>query len=88
MGVDVEHCVAFGKPDARASSEAYFLSGRSSMDETLAFWEDTVGAALGTGGFAFERSVGEMTWALRTLPGRKDLFDYESRLNRFMPRYP
>jgi hypothetical protein len=29
-----------------------------------------------------------MTWALRQMPGVEELVGYESRLNRFLPRYP
>jgi len=40
------------------------------------------------GEFGFARAVGEMTWALRQPPGVDELVTYESRLNRFLPRYP
>jgi hypothetical protein len=87
-GIDVEGCVASHQLDLRKSSEAYFPSGRFSTDEMIAFWDESVGAAMSGGLFPFARSAGEMTWALRELPGVQELIDYESELNRFMPRYP
>ncbi len=53
----------------------------------LDFWDVTVGGAM-AGGFGFARAVGEMTWALRQLPGVDELVGYEARLNKFLPRYP
>jgi hypothetical protein len=40
------------------------------------------------GGFTFTRAAGEMTWALKQMPGVDELVGYEARLNRFLPRYP
>ena len=73
--------------DVRRSSETYLLDGRFSINRMLDFWDVTVGGAV-AGGFSFARAVGEMTWALRQMPGVEDLVRYESELNRFLPRYP
>ncbi len=53
----------------------------------LDFWDLSIGGAM-AGGFGFARAVGEMTWALRQLPGVEELVGYEARLNKFLPRYP
>jgi hypothetical protein len=54
----------------------------------IAFWDTAVAGAVSDGSFQFARSVGEMTWSLRDMPGVDELARYESELNRFMPRYP
>ena len=39
-------------------------------------------------GYSFYRLVGEMTWALRNVPGVEHLVGYESELNRVTSSYP
>jgi hypothetical protein len=34
------------------------------------------------------RAAGEMTWALRQMPGVEELIGYEAKLNKFLPKYP
>jgi sugar diacid utilization regulator len=59
-----------------------------STKHMLEFWDESVVAALADGRCSLVRAAGEMTWALRDLPGSEELFGYESELNRFLPRYP
>lgn len=73
--------------DVHVSKDTYLLGGRFSTAAMLAFWDGAIGAAI-AGGYPFSRAVGEMTWALRQLPGVEELVGYESELNDFMPRYP
>jgi hypothetical protein len=87
-GIDVDGCVAAHQLDLRASTDAYLRSGRFSTGEMMEFWNESIGTAMSGGTFDFARSVGEMTWALRDMPGVEELVGYESELNRFMPRYP
>jgi hypothetical protein len=86
--VDVDGCIASQQFELRPSSEAYLPEGSFSTGDMLEFWNASVGAALGEGGYTFARAVGEMTWALRDAPGVEELVGYESELNRFMPKYP
>ena len=86
--IDVDGCIASQQFDFRPSSEAYLPEGSFSTGDMLEFWNASVGAALGEGGYTFARAVGEMTWALRDAPGVEELVGYESELNRFMPKYP
>jgi MEDS: MEthanogen/methylotroph, DcmR Sensory domain len=67
---------------------AYLASGEFVADRMLEFWDHNVHSALQEGAYRFVRSAGEMTWALRDLPGVDQLVAYESELNRFLPRYP
>lgn len=79
-----------GEPDqldVRNSRDTYLLGGSFSTTAMLAFWDAVVGGAI-QDGYVFARAVGEMTWALRQLPGVEELLGYESELNDFLPRYP
>jgi len=86
--VDIETRLLTGQLELLSSDTAYFPEGGFSADRMLEFWECNVGRAVGPGGFSFVRSVGEMTWALRDIPGVDQLVGYEARLNRFVRRYP
>jgi MEDS: MEthanogen/methylotroph, DcmR Sensory domain len=85
---DVDGCLEREQLEVRSSTDAYLRSGRFSTGEMLDFWQESVSAALVEGPFSFTRSVGEMTWALRDVPGVEELMGYESELNRFLPQYP
>lgn len=87
-GLDIEVSMRTGQLDLLCSDRAYLPSGYFAPDEMLEFWERGVGAAVRQAGYTFVRAAGEMTWALRDLPGVEHLVTYEARLNRFLPRYP
>lgn len=70
------------------SEDSYLLGGEFSPEDMLAFWEGGASAAVVDEGYPFLRAVGEMTWALRDLPGVELLVAYEAELNRFLPKYP
>lgn len=86
--LDVRSHLASHQIDLLSSRQTYLRQGRFSTQTMLEFWDESVGAALRDRGFAFARAVGEMTWALRDMPGVAQLVSYESELNRFLPRYP
>jgi hypothetical protein len=88
LGPDVDRSLRSGQFDLMCSDTAYVPCGYFAVEEMLGFWEHGVGDAVRQAGYAFVRAVGEMTWALRDLPGVQDLVTYEARLNRFLPRYP
>lgn len=90
LAADVEVTVPPGSDqiEVLTSSESYLRGGAFSLPEMLAFWSVRVGSSLGPQGYSFARSLGEMTWALRDLPGVEDLVAYEAELNDFLPRYP
>lgn len=86
--LDLRHPLASHQIDLFSSRQTYLRRGMFSTQVMLDFWEEAVGAALSSRDFPFARAVGEMTWALRDLPGVEELVSYESELNRFLPRYP
>ena len=76
-----------GQLDVHVAQETYLHGGRFSTSAMLDFWDAAVGAAMESG-FRFSRAVGEMTWALRQMPGVDELVGYEAELNNFLPRFP
>ena len=74
--------------DVLASRQTYLRGGTFCTERMIQFWDEAVGGALRDPGFSFARSVGEMTWAMRDMPGVAELVGYESELNRFLPQYP
>ena len=89
LGVDVDLApfLARHQLDVRWAAEAFPRGGSFSTDMVVEFWDHAIQEAL-SGGFSFARGAGEMTWALHLLPDIKELALFESRLNRFLPRYP
>lgn len=87
-GLDPELARRTGQLDLMCSDSAYLPKGYFSVADMLAFWERGVGQAVREAGYTFVRAAGEMTWALRDLPGVEQLVTYEARLNLFRPRYP
>jgi hypothetical protein len=85
--VDLTGCLGRQQLQVERSQDTYLSGGRFSTEAMLDFWERSVGGALASG-YGFARAVGEMTWALRQMPGVEELVGYESRLNRYLPRYP
>jgi hypothetical protein len=86
--IDIQDALAREQLEVQSSTDAYLRSGHFSTTEMLDFWDESVSAAVGEGRFGFARSVGEMTWALRDMPGVEELVGYESELNRFLPKHP
>jgi hypothetical protein len=87
-GLDDTDQISSDQLDVQRSTDTYLLDGHFSTDRMIRFWDAAVGAAMSGDRFHFARSVGEMTWSLRDMPGVDELAGYESELNRFMPRYP
>jgi hypothetical protein len=86
--VDLELSRRTGQLDLLCSKAAYLAGDYFAVQEMIDFWDEGIGKAVKRDGFEFVRSVGEMTWALRDLPGVELLLTYEAKLNEFLPRYP
>lgn len=85
---DLRPPLASHQLEVLSSRQTYLRDGAFSTRTMIDFWDRSVGTALRDPGFTFARAVGEMTWALRDLPGVAELVTYESELNRFLPQYP
>ena len=89
LGVDVDLApfLARHQLDVSWAAEAFPRGGSFSTDMVVEFWDHAIQEAL-SGGFSFARGAAEMTWALHLLSDIKELVLFESRFNRFLPRYP
>ena len=76
-----------GQLDVHLPESTYLADGEFTTSDMLTFWtENMIKAEIE--GYSFCRLVGEMTWALRNVPGVEHLVGYESELNRVTSSYP
>ena len=76
-----------GQLDIHLPESTYLAGGGFTTSDMLTFWtENMIKAEIE--GYSFCRLVGEMTWALRNVPGVEHLVGYESELNRVTSSYP
>lgn len=71
-----------------SSADSYLTDGHFSTTKMIAWLTENVGRAVHEEGYPVARAAGEMTWALRSLPGVDELCAYESELNRYLPSFP
>lgn len=69
------------------AEDGYLSNGKFSSQATLAkiqtFFENSISA-----GYRGARGTGEMSWALRGVPGVEDVMEYEARLTGLLECYP
>lgn len=82
--LDVEAYLASGQLVILSSDDVYMHQGIFDPDRLIALFEEETDRALAEG-YPALRITGEMTWALRGLPGCERLIEYEARLNKFFP---
>lgn len=83
-GVDVEQYREVGQLNILSADEAYLREGVFDPDGMISLLKNETEHAL-TEGYPALRVTGEMTWALRGLPGSEWLIEYEAKLNEFFP---
>jgi PAS domain S-box-containing protein len=83
-GVDVEACLERGQFAILSRDEAYMREGVFDPEQMIALLRAETERALAEG-YPALRVTGEMTWALRGLPGSERLIEYEAKLNEFFP---
>jgi len=83
-GVEVEPYLANGQLSILTPSDAYMQDGTFDPDKMINLLRTETERALAEG-YSALRVTGEMTWALRGLPGSERLSEYEAKLNRFFP---
>jgi anti-anti-sigma regulatory factor len=78
-----------GQLEVHRSTDVYLPSGVFRPSDMLDYLDRTHGAAVeAPGGYRRVRAAGDMGWAVSRPPGADRLFEYESRVNDFAPRYP
>jgi hypothetical protein len=83
-GLDINPYLSMGQLGILTAGEAYIKDGVFSPDGMIALIQTETERALAEG-YPALRITGEMTWALRHLPGSDRLIEYESKLNKFLP---
>ena len=83
-GVDVDPYLESGQLSILTVSESYMKGGVFDPDGMIRMLTDETDKALEEGYTAL-RVTGEMSWALRGLPGSERLIEYETKLNEFFP---
>jgi len=72
-----------------ASRDVYLTDRGFDMEGMLDFYgAELRGVAEGRSGYACIRTAGEMSWALRDIPGVGDLLTYEARVNQVLAANP
>mgnify|MGYP006291277229 CR=1 FL=1 len=85
-GLDLGHYLQQGQLTILTQDESYVRDGVFDPDAMLALVEKETEQAAEEGYTAL-RVTGEMSWALRGLPGSDRLIEYEAKLNRFFPHH-
>jgi len=83
-GLDVAPYLARGQLAILTRDETYMRNGVFDPQGMIALLRSETAQALAEG-YPALRLTGEMTWALRGLPGSEQLIEYEARLNDFFP---
>jgi len=83
-GLETEPYIANGQLSILTAGEAYMRDGVFNPDRMIDLLQSETERALAEG-YSALRVTGEMTWALRGLPGSERLVEYEAKLNRFFP---
>ena len=83
-GIDVKGSLRSGQLQILSRNETYTREGCFDPDGMIELLKTETQKALNEGYTAL-RVTGEMSWALRGLPGSERLIEYEAKLNRFFP---
>jgi len=83
-GLDPDPYLESGQLSVLTAQEVYLKDGVFDPDAMIALLRAETDQALAEG-YATLRVTGEMSWALRGLPGSERLIEYEAKLNQFFP---
>jgi PAS domain S-box-containing protein len=83
-GVDVDYYLDKGQFAILTVADSYMKGGVFDPDGMIVLLKAETQKALDDG-FSALRVTGEMSWALRGLPGSERLIEYENKLNTFFP---
>ncbi|MEW6141738.1 MAG: PAS domain S-box protein [Chloroflexota bacterium] len=87
-GIDSAAAEQKGQLVVLSHTEAYTREGSFDPDRMISLLIEATKQAVAEG-YPALRATGEMTWALRGLPGSEKLIEYESKLNHdVFPHYP
>jgi hypothetical protein len=87
MGLDLTQAEETGAFAIATAEKAYCPSGQFVPPEVIANMEARYAMAK-QAGYRGSRACGEMTWALRSIPGSDRLLEYETRINLITETFP
>ena len=85
-GIDVEKAQDSGQLEVRHWEDAYLKDGYFDGDRMVQILEELLQSSREK--YPLTRLMGNMEWALETLPGVTDIVEYETKLNYVLPKYP
>lgn len=85
-GLPVEEAERTGQLEVRHWEDAYLRDGYFDGDRMVGTLQQVVESNREKHGMT--RLMGNMEWALETLPGVTDIIEYECKLNYVLPKYP
>lgn len=85
-GLDVDKAERDGQLEIRPWEGAYLRGARFDQNAMLALIEEVLQEGRAKG-FGQTRLWANMEWAVEDLPGVHDIVEYETRLNKFLPKY-
>jgi hypothetical protein len=85
-GIEVGAAEASGQLEIHDWEETYLRDGYFDDDRMIGIVEDML--ATNRTCYPRIRVTGNMEWALKTMPGVKDVIEYETKLNYVLPKYP
>jgi hypothetical protein len=85
-GVKVETAQTSGQLELLGWEEAHLRESRFDQHAMLILVEEVLSNSRAQG-FPMTRLTGDMEWALKELPGVRDLVEYEARANYILPKY-
>ncbi|MBD3229137.1 MAG: hypothetical protein GF329_13195 [Candidatus Lokiarchaeota archaeon] len=86
VDLDPDEYISGGQLEFLSSRDAYLKNGIFDPDKMIDLLEKETNKALDNGFIAL-RLTGEMSWALKGLPGSGRLIEYEAKLNYFIPNH-
>lgn len=85
-GIDVAKTEPEGQLEVRVWEDAYLRDGYFDGDRMVRIFEELISASRQK--YPMTRIMGNMEWALESLPGVTDIVEYEAKLNYVVPKYP
>jgi MEDS: MEthanogen/methylotroph, DcmR Sensory domain len=85
-GIDVDVAEVSGQLEVQNWEDAYLKDGFFDVDRMLRMLEDVFRRSREQHGLT--RTMGNMEWALETLPGVTGIIEYEAKINYLSARYP
>ena len=86
MGIDAASEKSTGQLEVRTWEDAYLRDGYFDGDRMVAILTDVL--ERNREKFGRTRLMGNMEWALETVPGVTDIVEYETKLNHVLPKHP